>query len=155
MKKTIEVELTVMCAIINDGKVLMINRKNDWGGWAFPGGHLEANESLVECTIREIKEETGLVIKDLKFKGNAHFYNPITNERHIISNYVCLSYDGVTKTKCKEGILSWVKIKDIKIMDLAEGMEYRLPLFFTNGQQELYVEWTKDKGYIKVKYNKV
>ncbi len=155
MKVTTKVELTVMCAIINNREVLMIKRNNSWAGWAFPGGHLEANESLAECAMREIKEETGLLISDLKFKGNAHFYNPITCERHIISNYLCTNYEGVPQKKCNEGELSWVKIDDIKLMDLADGMEYRLPLFFTDGQQELYVEWTEDKGYIKVKYNRI
>ena len=35
------------------------------GTWALPGGHLEFGESFEECTVREIKEETGLDVQDV------------------------------------------------------------------------------------------
>ncbi len=42
--------------------VLLIERKNEpfKGKWAFPGGFLEEDETLLECSIRELYEETGL-----------------------------------------------------------------------------------------------
>ncbi|MBT4920978.1 MAG: NUDIX domain-containing protein [Euryarchaeota archaeon] len=46
--------------IIDDGKMLLARRNmssNMPGKWEFPGGKVEANESLVEAIIREIKEE--------------------------------------------------------------------------------------------------
>lgn len=44
-------------------KVLLIERGNEpfKGCWAFPGGFMEMNETLAECAIRELEEETGLV----------------------------------------------------------------------------------------------
>lgn len=51
-------------------KGLLINSKNEITlGYAhktyqFPGGHLEEGETLEECLIREIKEETGIELKD-------------------------------------------------------------------------------------------
>ena len=33
------------------------------GAWVLPGGHIEVGESLEECAIREIKEETGIEIE--------------------------------------------------------------------------------------------
>ena len=67
MKKEI-VELTNMCMIIDkiNNKILVQNRlKNDWPGLTFPGGHVENGEGIIPSTIREIKEETGLDIKNL------------------------------------------------------------------------------------------
>ena len=51
------------------GCVLVGTRKGSHGSGmlAFPGGHLEMNESWAECAIREVKEETNLDIIDLKF----------------------------------------------------------------------------------------
>lgn len=130
----------------------MIDRKKAWKGLAFPGGHLEDGESLRECVEREILEETGVHLKDIQYKGIANFYNPITGSRHIISNYYAEVFDGEVKTECDEGELYWVSIDDLNKITMAEGMSYRIPLFFDKGTKELYVEWNEHLGYTKVKY---
>ena len=64
-------ELMNICMIYdNHGNVLLQNRrKKNWAGVAFPGGHVEKGEALVPSVIREIKEETGLDIKNVKLCG--------------------------------------------------------------------------------------
>lgn len=42
-----------------EGRVLLI-RRADNGLWALPGGAMELGESIIECAIREVWEETGL-----------------------------------------------------------------------------------------------
>jgi 8-oxo-dGTP diphosphatase len=37
--------------------------------WQFPGGHLEEDESVIECASREVAEETGLKVKALRHLG--------------------------------------------------------------------------------------
>ena len=46
-------------------QVLLGKRKNAHGEgtWSFPGGHLKMNESLSDCAVREMKEETGMFHK--------------------------------------------------------------------------------------------
>ena len=66
MAKKETVILTNMCLVYKGDQILVQNRKkNSWPGITFPGGHIEENESFVESTIREIKEETGLTISNL------------------------------------------------------------------------------------------
>lgn len=47
--KTENVELTVLCLIQNENKILLQNRvKDDWKGYTLLGGHVEPGESFVD-----------------------------------------------------------------------------------------------------------
>ncbi len=51
------------------GKQLLLGKRVSEGHsvcWQFPGGHLENDESVIECAVREVREETGLKIKALR-----------------------------------------------------------------------------------------
>ena len=54
-------------AIINDKKELLMLHRKDNKKWTMPGGTLEFGESMTDCALREVKEESGLnvVIKDI------------------------------------------------------------------------------------------
>ncbi len=53
--------------VIREGKVLLVKRGIEpaKGHWDVPGGFMEAHETPEQATIRELREETGLVITDL------------------------------------------------------------------------------------------
>jgi 8-oxo-dGTP pyrophosphatase MutT (NUDIX family) len=44
----------------DDGRVLLI-RRSDNGFWALPAGAMELGESIADCAVREVQEETGLI----------------------------------------------------------------------------------------------
>jgi 8-oxo-dGTP diphosphatase len=56
--------------VLKDGKVLLGKRKGSHGEgeYAFPGGHLEYMESFEECAKREVREETGIEIDNIRFQ---------------------------------------------------------------------------------------
>lgn len=66
--------------IFKDGKVLLGKRKNAHGEgqYAFPGGHFEYMESFEDCVQREVREETGMEIDNIKFQlvGNILHFAP-------------------------------------------------------------------------------
>ncbi len=69
--------------IFKDGKVLLGKRKGSHGAgeYAFPGGHLEYGELIFECAIREVQEECGIEIKNLRFNILANEFHP---EKHVV-----------------------------------------------------------------------
>ncbi|PJE62811.1 hypothetical protein COU88_03005, partial [Candidatus Roizmanbacteria bacterium CG10_big_fil_rev_8_21_14_0_10_39_6] len=70
--------VTLECFVHKDGKYLMLHRNADKrimpGVWMAPGGKREFNEGLFEAARREVLEETGLVIKNLRIKVAANAY---------------------------------------------------------------------------------
>ena len=87
----------VAIIVTKDNRVLLGKRKNSHGEgtWAFPGGHLEFNESIEDCARREVAEETGIKIKNLR-------YGPYTNDifadegKHYVTLFVMADYDSGT-----------------------------------------------------------
>ena len=78
--------------IFKSGKILLGHRKSKYGDgeYAFPGGRLEYAESFEECARREIAEESGIEIENIRFQflANIKKYAP---EHHYI--YVGLIAD--------------------------------------------------------------
>jgi 8-oxo-dGTP diphosphatase len=81
--------------VLKNGKFLIGKRKNAHGGgsWCLPGGHLEFGESWEACAVREVLEETGVRIKNIKFAS-------VTNDifdaegKHYITIFILSDYDG-------------------------------------------------------------
>jgi 8-oxo-dGTP diphosphatase len=70
--------------IIQDGKILLVQRAVEprKGLWSLPAGFLEADETVEECAIREVKEETDL---NVELTGLLGVYSVFDDPR-----YVCL-----------------------------------------------------------------
>jgi len=61
-------EPTVRILIFNPRGELLLTKSHKWNGkYVIPGGHIELGESAIEAAQREIREETGLEIRDLEF----------------------------------------------------------------------------------------
>jgi 8-oxo-dGTP diphosphatase len=69
MNETSIVKVGIGVMVIKDGKVLLGKRKESHGQgeYAWPGGHFEYMESFEGCAKREVKEETGLEIENVRF----------------------------------------------------------------------------------------
>lgn len=66
--------VTADCVVITketQPKVLLIERGAEpfKGCWAFPGGFMNMDETTEQCAVRELEEETGLVVFDLQQIG--------------------------------------------------------------------------------------
>ena len=119
MSRTENVELTVLCLIYDGDKYLLQDRVGeDWKGYTLPGGHIESGESIVDAVIREMKEETGLIIKNPKLCGVKQF--PIKGGRYIVFLFKTDEYDGDVISS-KEGEMHWVKKEDLSKLNLVNN----------------------------------
>ena len=102
--------LTNMCMLYKeDHSFLVIDRlKKDWPGMNFPGGHVEANESVEESVIREMKEETGLDVHSLKFVTYYEWNMVEEGVRHLCLLFRSKDFDGTLKSS-SEGKVFFIK----------------------------------------------
>jgi len=57
------IQLNFAAAAIADGERVLLQRRADHDAWGFPGGAIELGESAEEAAIREVREETGLIVR--------------------------------------------------------------------------------------------
>ena len=148
MSRTEEVELTNMCMIC-DGKsnVLVQNKKNhpDWHGWNFPGGHVEKGEYVTPSVIREMEEETGLVIENPKLCGIKEFHKSRDGKRYIVFLYVADRFTGELKPS-KEGDVFWYPLDRLRSSGkLIDGFEEMLSVFTDNAVSEVFYQRNGDE----------
>lgn len=86
--------------IFNTNNELLLNLRSDTNTWGIPGGGKELNETLEECAIRELKEETNLDINDLELvtvlSGKEYYFKyPNADEVDcVIALYQVKNYSG-------------------------------------------------------------
>jgi ADP-ribose pyrophosphatase YjhB (NUDIX family) len=68
---------TTAVVLDEQGRIALVHRKDN-GLWALPGGGMELGESIEDCAVREVKEETGL---DVEVTGLVGIY---TNPHHVM-----------------------------------------------------------------------
>lgn len=96
MSRSESVVVTALCMVYDNDKILLQDRiKEDWKGVTFPGGHIEKKESFVKGIEREVFEETGLKIKNIRICGVKQFQTE-DDERYIVLLFKTNEFEGRT-----------------------------------------------------------
>lgn len=142
------VKLTNMCKIINPetGKVLVQERIKSWKGIAFPGGKINLGESIVQSVKREIFEETGLKISDLKLCGMKDWYDTKSNERYVVFLYQTDKFEGVIIDETYEGKNYWITEEELKQEKLADDFDKVLKIYNNDNLSEMFYYDNKNEN---------
>lgn len=123
---------------------VLLTRRLDNDLWCLPGGHMEAGESVEECCIREVLEETGLQVRVKRLTGvysnpDQLVVYPDGNQAH----FVVLNFEleivggelGLSDETSEAGYFSLAEIASMPMHDRhADRIEDAL-----NGQAETYI----------------
>ncbi len=123
-----------LCFVLHDADVLMMKRAPNRR--VFPdryngvGGHIERDEDPYSSALREISEETGLEVQDLRLRA---VYNIDAGETTGIMLFVFTGFSTHRNfiSNSSEGSLHWIPVQDVLQYDLVEDLPIILPRILT------------------------
>ena len=134
------------------GRVLVQHRlakaTNLWCWLTFPGGHVEAGESITASTVREIREETGLTVSNLRMCGVVEWEtigeraegSPTeveANSKYIVFMFRTSTYSGELKSSA-EGRMEWMTLDEMRRGGLAPHMEEYIKVMVDDSVPQAY-----------------
>ena len=139
-------KLATLCYVKDNSvnKTLMLYRnkkENDYhkGKWNGLGGKFELGETPEECAIRELKEESGLTIKNPKLKGLLTFPNFDGVDDWYVFVFVITDFEG-SLIDSPEGRLEWIPNEEITSLNLWDG-------------DKIFLEWLNLDKFFSAKFN--
>lgn len=123
--------LATLCYIKHDSHTLMVfrNKKpNDMhaGKWNGLGGKFEPGESPEECIIREVREESGLEIRNPKLHGLLMFPNFKGADWYVFV-FTAREFSGELVASSPEGKLEWIPDEKLTSLNLWESDQIFFP----------------------------
>ncbi len=147
MNRTKQIELTNLCLIYDEDRILVQER--EWRGEKgiiFPGGHVEDGESLLASVVREMKEETGLTIENPIPCGFKDWCNE-DGSRYLVLLYKTNRFHGELKSS-PEGRVFWVTREQFKSMHVIWEMHELLQILDHEQYSELFFEKGQHTGIL-------
>ena len=126
--------VTADCIVITreaEPKVLLIQRGDEpfKGGWAFPGGFMNMDETTEQCAIRELEEETGLRLSNVHQIGAYSKVDRDPRGRTITVAYLAIIDEPIAVTGQDDAVKAeWWSLSDF--LDKPSGIAERPHLAF-------------------------
>ncbi|MGP8173694.1 MAG: NUDIX hydrolase [Terracidiphilus sp.] len=104
----------VGAVVVDEGRVLLVRRGTEplRGQWSLPGGLLELGESLTNGVVREVREETGLVVEPvelIELLDRIHREGERVRYHYVIADYLCRVAGGALKAASDADAARWVE----------------------------------------------
>ena len=99
--------------IVIDGNKILLSHEINTGVYMSPGGGLEADETLEECCVRELREETGYDVKPVNpfIVINEYCFETLYVSNYFLCEIVGKSNQALTEIEIEHGITpEWVEI---------------------------------------------
>jgi len=120
--------LAVSAAIIRGGRVLVARRARGpaLGIWTMPGGVVEAGETLTEALVREIAEETAMVVEPVALAGHREVVVR-DDDKRVSRHFVIMCFatrwiSGEPQLNEELAEARWLKPDELGDLETTEGL---------------------------------
>ena len=119
-------------AILNGNKELLMLHRKDNKKWTMPGGTLEFGESMVDCALREVKEESGLSveIKDIIATYTDPNIRVAYSDGEVRQEFTIVYYgetkDFDVKLDAESSQFVWIPLDEVNNLSLADSQRRRI-----------------------------
>jgi len=139
--------------LIEDQKILLVKQEvTGTRHWSLPGGKLELEETIEQCLIREIKEETGL---DIAVQELLYVTDRFYRKSHIVHMLFLVENTGGKLRSGKELESETEKIKELAMVSIDSLREYGFPANFCQMVKSGFPERGGYKGDFENFYGKL
>ena len=152
------VRKAVRCYLIKNDKIIVTKYKEPnkkAGYYEIPGGKIEEGELPEQTAIREIQEETGIIVKNLKNKGNLTIEYPDRKFEFVV--FLADDYQG-KPLQFEDNSSAWIDINDLlqkeKILASIQLLkkEYINGLINENYTFNMYIKVNKQENILDINY---
>jgi len=153
-----QIRKAVRCYLIKDRKVVVTKYKEGnkkFGYYDIPGGKIEEGETSEQTAIREMKEETGLKVENLKYKGNMIIEYP--NRIFDFDVFITNESEGEPQ-EFEENTSEWIEINELLQKEKILSNIMILDRFFIKGliddkyNFKMHIQVNEKENVLDVKY---
>jgi 8-oxo-dGTP diphosphatase len=128
-------KLATLVYALRDEQVLMLRRTTEpnRGRWVAPGGKIDHGESPVECAVREMREETGLVIERPVLRAVMTETSPRADYQWLTFVFVAWDFDGSFTPAPGIGEFRWVPVDEVTKLPIPPADAIFFPRLLEDG----------------------
>ncbi|TDQ36978.1 NUDIX hydrolase [Aureibacillus halotolerans] len=141
------------CVVLHENHLLLLQKPRR-GWWVAPGGKMEPGESVRDTVRREVREETGVYVKNPELKGVFTFTMKQADaeaSEWMMFTFLATQFDGEALQKSEEGILQWHPRETIATLPMAPG-DYHIIDYVTQGSGVIYGTFTYTPDFQLISY---
>jgi mutator protein MutT len=133
----------------NERGEVLLQRRSDNGQWGLPGGVTDPNESPAQAVVREVYEETGLIVRPRRCVALIKFDMFYPNKDHLqptVAVFECEIVSGELKNLDGESLeLRFFALEDVPDSDMLKPYPREI---FAQHFSKVYFEW--DEAWLNV-----